>query len=120
MKVWLICLRIFPEWKKVVPGVNVGNCETAIVEYSDVLATHKANKANKKDYDIHVVTFDDGTKGGYNASYLLHAMTVFGNDKIKLSRNYSDKGQNLQPALVTADNTESYIVITPIRMSNGY
>jgi hypothetical protein len=116
----------FPDWRKVVPELVNNDHETATINYSDVLATHKENKANKAEYDIYIVVFNDNTIGGYNAEYLLHCFTVLGQDSITIERNkktwvssYRDENeipQNLQPAKITAENTSSYFVVTPVRL----
>jgi hypothetical protein len=117
---------IFPDWRKVVPELVNNDHETATINYSDVLATYKENKVNKVEFNNYIVVFNDNTIGGYNAEYLLHCFTVLGQDSITIERNkktwispYRDKNdlpQNLQPAKITAENTSSYFVVTPVRL----
>ena len=117
-------LGVFPDYEKVIPEL-AENHQFAYVNYSDVLATSKKAKAEKKEFDTHIVIFDDGTVGAYSAEYLLHCFAVLGQDKIKLARNskideWECRGekmrQNIQTIVVTAEKTNSFLVVSAMRV----
>jgi hypothetical protein len=114
----------FPNYKQVIPELK-NDHQTAIVNYSDVLAQHKANKANKRDVDYCIIDFDDRTMSAYNAEYLLHCFEVLGSDTLTLKRNHAiphkdddeqETGLYLDTTIITADNTTSYFVVCPCRL----
>ncbi len=118
-------LGVFPNYKQVIPELAADH-QTATIKYGDVLATFKQAKAEKQDYDAHIVIFNDGTIGAYSAECLLHCFEVLGQDEITLQRNDKttkwecrgkQQAQNIQTVIVTAENTSSFLVVSAIRMS---
>jgi hypothetical protein len=123
---------LFPDYKRVIPDFSDWKTQTVVLKYSDVLAQYKLNKANKAEYNHYIVntyTAGEDVIGAYNAEYLLHCFEVLGVDEITLTRKDKKNtladwqiknGQiemNLQIVKVTAEGTNSFLVVNPVRIT---
>jgi hypothetical protein len=126
---------VFPDYKKVIPELKT-DCKTATIDYGTVLAQNKKNKADKVDLDIIVVKFDENNYSAYNTNYLLHCFEVLGTNELTLKRNSTIECKNntiecensdneptgiyTDTTIVTAEGTESYMVLCGCRITKDY